>query len=661
VQAYAQQTTSAHNDSASLYNEQPFETLVVTGTRSELSQSRSPVSIEVISAEQIQQVSHGTLASALNFIPGVVTKRNEKYGYTVQMQGFDGDHVLILLNSQPLISPTGASVDLDQISVLNIERIEVLRGAASVLYGSSAMGGVINIITREKRQNSGKFKYEAGSYMQNSIDSADVAGVYQLDINRMIMGWQGGLSAQKIDDPGFDYDESTVSQSSPTTDKFFINLGLSRHFSDVDVALKSRYFSDDKSKLQYAIPGQTELISYISNVEQWQQDISLSKSHLYKAQGRYLQHKETSGDTNGLRDADIKLAEIDSQYQWQFMDIEVVSGLVLHRDELYQVKQSTTSGEAGTVEIDDKARNSVEAYSQASWQYVQHELVAGIRAQHDSDFGMHSAARFNALFTLNDDKNELWQIRGGVGQSYRVPTLKERFYVFDHSNLGYMVLGNEDLTPETALSGNIEVSYHGSLNRLLGLDTPNHSQFSGFPRVSLRANIHYSKAEDFINTVTDAEASAQTGLLISVYENVDETYIKGADLSFKLSWPTLDYQLSYSYLHGVDGDGAYLSERPTHQIKSNLSWQLPFDISALAYVVYETGEHPSSSETGIAQDTWLSVNLSVTQEIDQQWQWNAGVDNLFDEHQDSEAIAEGLLDVRPLSSQRVFVGITYQF
>ncbi|ABG40009.1 TonB-dependent receptor, plug [Paraglaciecola sp. T6c] len=651
----------------------PLETMVVTGTRTELAQSQSPIPIEVITGAQLQQVSHGTLASALNFIPGVVTKRNEKDGYTVQMQGFDGDHVLVLLDSQPLISPTGSSVDLDQISVLNIERIEVLRGAASVLYGSSAMGGVINVITRKQNRNSAKFRYQASSYMQNAIDSGDVAGLYQLNVNQMILGWQGSVSAQKIDDPGFDYDQNTLSQSAPSTDKSFVNLGLARDFGEVHLALKTRYFSDEKSKLRYAIPGQVGDISYISDVEQWQHDISVSQSQVWKVQGRYLQHDETSGDSNGLRDAQITLAEIDSQYQWQLSDVALVSGLVLHRDELYQVKQASTAGVAGTVEIDDQSRDSVEAYTQASWQYGDHELVAGLRAQNDSDFGVHSAARVNGLFTLSDDKNDLWQLRVGAGQSYRVPTLKERFYVFDHSNLGYMVLGNEDLDPETALSGNFELSYHGSVQRLFGANRSrdaagnnsrsdsNKNAHSAYPRLSLRANIHYAKAQDFINTVTDVEASAQTGLLISRYANVDQTYMKGADLSLKLGWQKVDYQLSYSYLHATDGDGVYLAERPTHQIKTNLTWRLPYDINALAYVVYETGEHPSSTQLGIEKDDWLSVNLSVNQHINDHWQWNAGIDNLFDEHQNSDAIAQGLLDVRPLSSQRVFVGVSYQF
>lgn len=624
-----------------------MEKLVITGTRSELGQQQSPVSIDVVSREQLQLVSHGTLANALNFIPGVVTQRNAKDGYTVQMQGFDGDHVLVLLDSQPLISPTGASVDLEQISVVDIERIEVLRGAASVLYGSSAMGGVINVISRKQQSHSLKLHIQASSYGHNAIRSSDVGQLFQIDLNQKVYGWQSALSVQKIDDPGFDYDAATLAQSAPSSDKTFINLALRNTISDIDINLKTRFFSDDKQKTRYAVPGQSSTIRYLSELEQWQQDLSLSVSQRWKVQGRYVTHQETSGDSNGLRDADIHLLEFDSQFQWHIADVDLVSGLVLHRDELNQIKQAQANDSA-TVEVNDESRDSVEAYTQLSWPLNEHEILGGMRLQHDSDFGGHSAMRLNGLFNLVDDATTQWQLRAGVGQSYRVPTLKERFYVFDHSNLGYMVLGNTELRPETAISSNIELSMHRQLN-------------DQQQRLSLSANLHYAKASNFINTLTDTEASAASGLLISRYFNVDQAYIKGLDLSLKLAGLAGDYQLSYSYLHATNHDGEYLSERPTHQIKANINWQLPYDMNALVYWVYEHGEHPTAEQVGVARAHWSSVNLNLSQKINSNWQWKAGIDNVFDTHQNTTAIAQGLLDVRPLSSRRVFAGISYQF
>lgn len=636
------------------------EKMVITGTRTAVLQSQSPVSVDVIAAETLQTISHGTLASALNYIPGVVVTRNQKDGYTVQMQGFSSDHVLVLIDSQPFVSPTGASVDLDQIGVLDIERIEVMRGAGSVLYGSSAMGGVINIITRKLRSDHLKLNYQAGSFTSNAIESADLTHLFQLDGSKNLNGWQSSLSLQASSDPGFDYDPETVAQSAPSSDKYLMSLGLVKPFkNDLSLSTKLRYFNDAKEKFRYSIPGQEQDVRYISDVEQWQWDIGLANNHSWELKSRVLNHIETSGDTNALRDADISLAQLDGQINWQVGDIDLVSGLTARLDNLNQTKQNITTGEIDSYEVDDKSAQSIQGFTQASWSLAEHELIFGTQVQHDSDFGLQSASRLNSLFNFGNssDVNGFgedgnWQLRLGLGQSYRVPTLKDRFYVFDHSNLGYMVLGNEDLVPEEALTANTEISYRISNTKLFDI---------AVSKLSFRMNLHTSKADNFITTEIDAEASAASGLLISRYENIDTAYLKGFDISTQFAINKLDLQFSYSYISAKDESDEYLSDRPTHQLKGNLNWSLPYDMQSLLYVVYESGEHTSSSQIGVARDHWMTVNLSINQSINQHWDWRAGIDNIFDNHQNETAIAAGLLDVRPLSSRYLFAGISYTF
>ena len=99
------------SDDYKTVNENHLEHIVISGTRTPKLLSNSPVSIQVIDQETIQILTQGTLANALNYIPGLVVTRNVKDGYNIQMQGFDGDHVLVLVNSQPLISPAGSAAD----------------------------------------------------------------------------------------------------------------------------------------------------------------------------------------------------------------------------------------------------------------------------------------------------------------------------------------------------------------------------------------------------------------------------------------------------------------------------------------------------------------------------------------------------------------------
>lgn len=129
-----------------------LEQIVVTATKTEKNLEDAPGSITVISNEELELRNIKTVDEALSEIPGVFAKRNKGLmdsTSSVRLRGFKGDqYTLILLDSQPLNDAYTGGVEWGMLPVDNIERIEVIRGAASALYGGNAMGGVINIITK---------------------------------------------------------------------------------------------------------------------------------------------------------------------------------------------------------------------------------------------------------------------------------------------------------------------------------------------------------------------------------------------------------------------------------------------------------------------------------------------------------------------------------
>ncbi|HIB77477.1 MAG TPA: TonB-dependent receptor, partial [Flavobacteriales bacterium] len=306
------------------------ERIVVTGTRTAKLLSDSPVLVDVIDGDTIAKISHGTLAQALNYIPGVVVKRSVKDGYNIQMQGFDGDHVLILIDGQPVISPTGSSADLDQIPASNIAQIEVIRGAASVMYGSSAMGGVINIITHKTDGAALKLDYDVSQYQDNTIGNGDLNHTVKIHAVDSFSGWRTQLNALIIDDNGYDYDNATVSQDAASVEKKFITLTTSKAHEDVATSFKYQWLTDKKLRDSSAIPGQNDVIYYQTDVDQQQVELSLKSTNNPKApwqfNARYINHQETSGQSNSLRDTNIVLSEINGQKVFQFNNIELVTG-----------------------------------------------------------------------------------------------------------------------------------------------------------------------------------------------------------------------------------------------------------------------------------------------------------------------------------------------
>ena len=380
------------------------EIIVITGTRTPKLLSNSPVQIDVIDEEQITLLTQGTIAQALNFIPGVVVTRNTKDGYNIQMQGFDGDNVLILLDSQPLISPAGAAADLDQISAQNIKQIEVIRGAASVMYGSSAMGGVINIITSNSTDNQLNISYEIGSYAGNTLDDDIYSHQGRIGATLITGGWRHQINTLFKHSPGFDYDNDNSSTPAGSLDKTFVNLTSSGKLGTVNTAVKYQFFDESKDKNTGRIAGQSTLEHYISDLKQHQVDLDFSQKlsrakdkvqQQWQVNSRVIKHKETSGRSASLRDADIGLYEVNGKYIWSTATFESVSGGLIHQDTLEQVQLAN-----GNEEVPYVTKESAEAFSQLNWINQNSQYLLGLRVQNDSSFGFHSALRVSGMNDL---------------------------------------------------------------------------------------------------------------------------------------------------------------------------------------------------------------------------------------------------------------------
>ena len=160
-----------------------LETLkVISATRTEKTLEDVPVRMEVVTAEHIEKVHARDLKQALKDVPGLMLKEiHGKSGYGVWMQGFDPDRVLVLIDGHPVSASTGSKVDLTQIATADIERIEVVKGATSALYGSSAMGGVINVITRQPSEpKTWSFSADGGSHGDKEAAGSSEMGVRHL-------------------------------------------------------------------------------------------------------------------------------------------------------------------------------------------------------------------------------------------------------------------------------------------------------------------------------------------------------------------------------------------------------------------------------------------------------------------------------------------------
>ena len=138
-----------------------FEQVVVTGNKSEVKRRNSSSLISVVGAQLFDLVSACSLADGLNFQPGVRVENDcQNCGFTqVRINGLDGHYSQILMNSRPVFSALTGVYGLEQIPSNMIDRVEVMRGGGSALFGSSAIGGTVNIITKDPITNSAEVSH----------------------------------------------------------------------------------------------------------------------------------------------------------------------------------------------------------------------------------------------------------------------------------------------------------------------------------------------------------------------------------------------------------------------------------------------------------------------------------------------------------------------
>ena len=125
-----------------------MDEVVVTGTKTERRLEDTPVITEVITRSEIEATGAENIGEVLEHRVGIVVDR-DAHGDGVQLQGLDSDYILILLDGEPQVGRIAGKLDLARIGVENVDRIEIVKGASSALFGSAAMGGVINVITRK--------------------------------------------------------------------------------------------------------------------------------------------------------------------------------------------------------------------------------------------------------------------------------------------------------------------------------------------------------------------------------------------------------------------------------------------------------------------------------------------------------------------------------
>ncbi len=184
----------------------PLNTVVVSANRNETNRMLAPSLVSVLDIKMLETTNSKNLAQALNFQPGLRVEDNcQNCGFSqVRINGLEGAYSQILIDSRPIYGALTGVYGLEQIPSNMIDRIEVIRGGGSALFGSSAIGGVINVITKEPNHNSGDITHTLSSINGKAVENNTMFNASILTDNR-----KAGLMlyGQNRDRQGYDHDD----------------------------------------------------------------------------------------------------------------------------------------------------------------------------------------------------------------------------------------------------------------------------------------------------------------------------------------------------------------------------------------------------------------------------------------------------------------------
>jgi len=524
--------------------------VVVTGTRTPKALADAPVATRAISSKDIERTDATDIQDLLTQeMPGVEFSYAMNQQTHLNFSGFGGQSILFLVDGERLAGETMDDVDFSRLLMAGVERIEIVKGAASALYGSNAEGGVVNIITKESaRPWDLHLDARWGRHNSQRYD-----GIFSMKGSR----WANALSASFSDIDNY----KVSSKASPAT-RVFSEVYGNRVFSVKD---KLTLRPADGLKLQGHAGYYFRQVPRVPSEPERYRDFSAG----------------VKGEWNITECDYAELSYAFDQYdkstlqRSQNLDIRTYSNVQNSVRVLYN--HSMSRGDILTLggdmmrdylmndKLTDATRHqtTADAFAQYDWNISrQWEAVGALRYDY---FSGGSLSRLTPKLSLRYQPRRNVSLRMSYGMGFRAPTLKEKYYEFDMSGI-WIVEGNENLKAEVSHNLNASVEY-------------------GKGRFNVMAMGYYNSVKDKISTglpyyrSPNSQFSILHSQLYLSYTNLETYSVYGADLTARYRWNIVSAKVGYAFtkerLPQSDGNtinNQYIPARP-----HALNWEVGLD------------------------------------------------------------------------------------
>ncbi len=660
---FAQQVDSLQQESIGL---KKLEEVVVTGESKVMSLSKKLFSVGVVDQRDIAKVAGNNLADILNYNLNITVSPNASTGRsTVNMFGLDGQYVKILIDGIPMASDNGMgnNIDITQINLEDVDRIEIVEGSMGVLYGDNAVAGVINIVT--KRGLEGDYTWK----VQVSLQEETVGNEFSLfDEGRHIQNFKVSnqvndklgysIGASRNDYAGF-YNNFRGKDYVNIEDNIIINDGLRgtewnpkeqlTFFGNLNATLgkhnifyKLQYFDEAVTVYDRNVTGRLDTGTGLVNptaldelfeTDRWVNNLTISGPlkgltnynlfFSYQNQKRYYKQYVYNILQQGIESfiADDLSQSSKIWYSKGFVSNIVPKSEFFNAQLGYEFTRQTGFDAIATGEYsNDVVENTLENYD--FFGVLDFNLTdklsfyPGARFTNNSQFGNQLIWSLSSTYDFTDT----FKLKAVFGAAFRAPNFEELFFYFVDAN--HNVQGNPDLQPEDGISVFINLENKYKIGE------------SGFLKSAIKS--YYFDIQDKIASVVTADDDNRS---LFTFANVDYSKILGFSWENGIKLDRWQAGLGATYMgestaisESADSNSDYLW---SFNLKTTLAYTIPSWKTTFSTQLKYTGKTqvliPGNNGPVVGQTddfTWMdaSIKTNLTKDLD----ITLGARNIFD-------------------------------
>lgn len=615
--------------------------VVVTGTGTEHYLKDAPVQTEVISGKALEQYQARSIDDLLSGLSPSLTFRDGDMGSHIQLNGLNNDYILIMINGKRMNGDIGGQNDLNQLNPANIERIEIVKGAASSLYGSDAIAGVINIITKRNRE-----KMELTSTTRVG-QHGDVRESTSFGISLGKLKSVTGINFRHTDgwrNTDMQWDQNQLkSGSSMLTVNRSTNYTLSENLEwqvnkKLNLTAEATYYERWVMRSHGAW-------KYLPN-DFYYRNYTFAAGSKYKLNRRnyitadltygrygYFYDYKLKDITDYFKDGD-RITYYPGQRIKQSIQQQVLAqakGIfyfgeqhILNTGIEYQYNRLESPHH---IKNDLASVYTLAVYAQEEWTATPCLiLTAGARATQHKETGLNISPKISGLYKAGD-----FNLRASYAMGFKAPTIKELYYNYTGSIGGGSLTayhGNTDLKAQSSNYASVSIEYVG--NKFQASLTG----YANYLRNMIELVEIKVTPEEKLNEIEKSK----------IYTNLTKARIYGMDFSFNYR-PHKAIALGGGYSYAdpkaqyADAGDNYLKYIPidatsNHNATLNATWQHSWNKYRLGlgiYGRYQSTRHYVNDNDADGFQTWR-INTAHSLLKTKSWSltMNVGVDNLFD-------------------------------